>query len=72
MPLGKKVNMNQTDQQRSNVDKTVNVVGPAVEKKDCPIIGRASFGVPNIKEALGDHPKAAIDDQVKSGHRERA
>lgn len=22
--------------------------------------------------ALGDHPKAAIDDQVKSGHREKA
>jgi hypothetical protein len=21
---------------------------------------------------LGDHPKAAIDDQVKSGHREKA
>jgi hypothetical protein len=22
--------------------------------------------------SLGDHPKAAIDDQVKSGHREKA
>ena len=25
-----------------------------------------------ISLALGDHPKAAIDDQVKSGHREKA
>jgi hypothetical protein len=23
-------------------------------------------------QLLGDHPKAAIDDQVKSGHREKA
>jgi hypothetical protein len=25
-----------------------------------------------VNEFLGDHPKAAIDDQVKSGHREKA
>jgi hypothetical protein len=24
------------------------------------------------KPTLGDHPKPAIDDQVKSGHREKA
>jgi hypothetical protein len=24
------------------------------------------------ERSLGDHPKAAIDDQVKSGHRETA
>jgi hypothetical protein len=25
-----------------------------------------------VKPFLGDHPKAAIDDRVKSGHREKA
>jgi len=25
-----------------------------------------------VGSGLGDHPKAAIDDQVKSGHREKA
>jgi hypothetical protein len=25
-----------------------------------------------LRVGLGDHPKAAIDDQVKSGHREKA
>jgi hypothetical protein len=30
------------------------------------------FRVLLIRPALGDHPKAAIDDQVKSGHRGRA
>jgi hypothetical protein len=25
-----------------------------------------------VELSLGDHPKAAIDDQVKSGHREKA
>jgi hypothetical protein len=34
----------------------------------------AAPGVPslNVYYRLGDHPKAAIDDQVKSGHREKA
>jgi transcriptional regulator with XRE-family HTH domain len=34
----------------------------------------SSFGisVSDLLKDLGDHPKAAIDDQVKSGHREKA
>src|SRR5580698_488175 len=38
-------------QQRSNVDKTVNVVGPAMEKNDRWTCGGAVFCVSNIEEA---------------------
>jgi hypothetical protein len=37
------------------------------------LVGRVKANLPGTKQsALGDHPKPAIDDQVKSGHREKA
>jgi hypothetical protein len=41
------------------------MVALVLVKNDCDV------GIA-LLHALGDHPKAAIDDQVKSGHREKA
>jgi hypothetical protein len=37
-----------------------------------PVSSCATVSVPKASMYLGDHPKAAIDDQVKRGHRETA
>jgi alpha-glucosidase (family GH31 glycosyl hydrolase) len=36
------------------------------------MLGDRVLAAPVLTKDLGDHPKAAIDDQVKSGHREKA
>jgi hypothetical protein len=41
---------------------------PMHEIRTAEPAGYAEF----LAELLGDHPKAAIDDQVKTGHREKA
>jgi hypothetical protein len=38
-------------QQRGDVDKTVNVIGPAVQKNDRGSVSGAGFGVADIEEA---------------------
>ena len=38
-------------QQRGDIDKAVNVVGPAVQKDDRRAIGGASFSVSDIQDA---------------------
>ena len=44
------------------------VVGDVLDKQGL----LHQFLPPEIRPLLGDHAKAAIDDQVKSGHREKA
>ena len=48
------------------------VLEPKILLADEPSSGLDRITAAEIDEPLGDHPKAAIDDQVKSGHRERA
>ena len=38
-------------QQRRDIDKAVNVVGPAVQKNDRRAIGRTGFGVADVQDA---------------------
>ena len=41
-------------QQRGDVDKAVNVVGPAVQQEDCRSIGGAGFRVPDVQHSRVD------------------
>jgi hypothetical protein len=52
-------------------DKTTGVIRP-VEARDLHDAVATLALHPAVPEDLGDHPKAAIDDQVKTGHREMA
>jgi len=38
-------------QRRCNVDKTINVIRPAVQQNDGSTIGRAGFGIADIEHA---------------------
>jgi hypothetical protein len=48
-------------QQKGDIDETVNVVGPAVEKDDRRAVGEASFGVSNVRRPASTCLSAAND-----------